>query len=44
MIDLKLPNETEDIAAVYVPLSHVKRFVNLVILWQFNYKVLIIKP
>ncbi|CAF5023084.1 unnamed protein product [Rotaria sp. Silwood1] len=44
VIDLKLPNETEDIAAVYVPLSRVKRLVDLIILRQFDYKVLLIKP
>ncbi|CAF5110523.1 unnamed protein product, partial [Rotaria sp. Silwood1] len=44
VIDLKLPNETEDIAAVYVPLSCVKRLVDLIILRQFDYKVLLIKP
>jgi len=44
VIDLKLPNETDDIAAVYVPLSRVKRLVDLVILRQFDYKVLLIKP
>ncbi|CAF3849693.1 unnamed protein product [Rotaria sp. Silwood1] len=44
VIDLKLPNETYDIAAVYVPLSRVKRLVDLVILRRFDYKVLLIKP
>lgn len=44
MIDLKLPNETDDIAAVYVPLSRVKRLADLVILGHFDYKVLLIKP
>ncbi|CAF5039162.1 unnamed protein product [Rotaria sp. Silwood1] len=44
VIDLKLPNETDDIAAVYVPLSRVKRLVDLVILRRFDYKVLLIKP
>ncbi|CAF0953354.1 unnamed protein product [Rotaria sordida] len=44
VIDLKLPNETEDIAAVYVPLSRVKRLADLIILRQFDYKVLLIKP
>ncbi|CAF1267713.1 unnamed protein product, partial [Didymodactylos carnosus] len=44
VIDLKLPNEVEDIAAVYVALSRVKRLVDLIILRQFDYKVLLIKP
>ena len=44
VIDLKLPNETDDIAAVYVPLSRVKRLADLVILRHFDYKVLLIKP
>lgn len=44
VIDLKLPNETDDIAAVYVPLSRVKRLTDLVILRYFDYKVLLIKP
>jgi hypothetical protein len=44
VIDLKLPNETDDIAAVYVPLSRVKRLDDLVILRPFDYKVLLIKP
>ncbi|CAF3997270.1 unnamed protein product [Rotaria sordida] len=44
VIDLKLPNDTDDIAAVYVPLSRVKRLVDLVILQHFDYKVLTIKP
>ena len=43
VIDLKLPNETDDIAAVYVPLSRVKRLADLVILRHFDYKVLLIK-
>jgi ATP-dependent exoDNAse (exonuclease V) alpha subunit len=44
VVDLKLPNETDDIAAVYVPLSRVKRLADLVILRHFDYKVLLIKP
>ena len=40
VIDLKLPNETDDIAAIYVPLSRVKRLADLVILRNFDYKVL----
>jgi len=44
VIDLKLPSETEDIAAVYVPLSRVKRLTDLIILRHFDYKVLLIKP
>ncbi len=41
---MKLPNETDDIAAIYVPLSHLKRFADLIILRHFDYKVLLIKP
>ncbi|CAF1551945.1 unnamed protein product [Adineta ricciae] len=41
VIDLKLPNETDDIAAVYVPLSRVKRLVDIAILRPFDYKVLL---
>ena len=44
VIDLKLPSETDDIAAVYVPLSRVKRLTDLIILRNFDYKVLLIKP
>ncbi|CAF3777547.1 unnamed protein product [Rotaria sp. Silwood1] len=44
VIDLKLPNENDDIAAIYVPLSRVKRLTDLVILRHFDYKVLLIKP
>ncbi|CAF1532305.1 unnamed protein product, partial [Rotaria sordida] len=44
VIDLKLPNETDDIAAIYVPLSRVKHLTDLVILRHFDYKVLLIKP
>ena len=44
IIDLKLPNETDDIAAVYVPLSRVKRLVDLAIVRPFDYKALLIKP
>ncbi|CAF1454461.1 unnamed protein product [Rotaria sp. Silwood1] len=44
VIDLKLPNDTDDIAAVYVPLSRVKRLADLIILRHFDYKVLLIKP
>ncbi|CAF1196937.1 unnamed protein product [Adineta ricciae] len=44
VVDLKLPNETDDIAAVYVPLSRVKRFVDLAIPRPFDYKVLLVKP
>ena len=44
VIDLKLPNETDGIAAVCVPLSRVKRLTELVILRHFDYKVLLIKP
>jgi hypothetical protein len=44
VIDLKLPKDTDDIAAVYVPLSRVKRLIDVIILRQFDYKVLLIKP
>ncbi|CAF1468535.1 unnamed protein product [Adineta ricciae] len=44
VVDLKLPNETEDIAAVYVPSSRVKRLGDLAILRPFDYKVLLMKP
>ncbi len=44
VIDLKLPNDTDDIAAVYVPLSRVKRLADLIIIRYFDYKVLMIKP
>lgn len=44
VIDLKLPTETEDIAAVYVPLSRVKRLDDSAILRHFEYKTLLIKP
>ncbi|CAF1361742.1 unnamed protein product [Adineta ricciae] len=44
VIDLKLPNETDDIAAVYVPLSRVKRLADLAILRPFDQKVLLMKP
>ena len=44
VIDLKLPNESDDIIAVYVPLSRLKRLADLVILRHFDYKVLLIKP
>ncbi|CAF3936858.1 unnamed protein product [Rotaria sp. Silwood1] len=44
VIDLKLPNETDDIAAVYVPLSRVKLLVDLAIRRPFDYKVLLMKP
>ncbi|CAF1647928.1 unnamed protein product, partial [Adineta ricciae] len=44
VIDLKLPKDTDDIVAVYVPLSRVKRLDDLIILRHFDYKVLVIKP
>ena len=44
VIDLKLPKDTDDIAAIYVPLSRVKRLTDLIILRHFDYKVLQIKP
>jgi ATP-dependent DNA helicase PIF1 len=44
VIDLKLPHGSDDIAAIYVPLSRVKRLEDLVILRHFDYKVLLMKP
>ncbi len=44
VIDLKLPNENDDLASIYVPLSRVKRLTDLIILRHFDYKVLLIKP
>ena len=44
VIDLKLPNATDDIAAIYVPLPRVKRLADLIILRHFDYKVLLTKP
>lgn len=44
VVDLKLPHVTDDIAAIYVPLSRVKRLDDLAILRQFDYKVLLMKP
>ena len=44
VIDLKLPNETVDIAAVYVSLSRVKCLTDLIIMRHFEHKVLLIKP
>ena len=44
VIDLKLPSTTDDIAAVYVPLSRVKRLTDLIILRHFDFKTLLMKP
>ena len=44
VIDLKLPNENDDLASIYVPLSRVKRLADLIILRHFDYKVLLMKP
>ena len=44
VIDLKIPNRTDDIAAIYVPLSRVKRLTDLIILRYFDYKTLLMKP
>ena len=44
VIDLKLPTENDDLASIYVPLSRVKRLTDLIILRQFEYKVLLMKP
>ncbi|CAF1032954.1 unnamed protein product [Rotaria sp. Silwood1] len=43
VIDLKLPNENDDITVIYVPLSRVKSLADLIILRHFDYKVLLIK-
>jgi hypothetical protein len=40
---LKLPNETDDVAAICVSFSRVKRLADLIILRHFDYKVLLIK-
>jgi hypothetical protein len=40
---LNLPNDTDDIAAIYVSLSRVKRLEDLAILRHFDYKVLLIQ-
>ena len=39
-----MANETDGIAAIYLPLSRVERLADLVILRHFDYKVLLIKP
>ncbi|CAF2818535.1 unnamed protein product [Rotaria sp. Silwood2] len=44
VIDLKLLNETDDIAAMYVPLSRVKRLTDLIIFRHFDYKILTMTP
>ena len=44
VIDLKLLSGTDDIAAIYVPLSRVKRLTDLIILRHFDYKILLTKP
>jgi hypothetical protein len=44
VIDLKLPNENDDLASIYVPLSRVKKLADLIILRHFDYKVLLMKP
>ncbi|CAF3029646.1 unnamed protein product [Rotaria socialis] len=44
LMEQTLSNEMDDIAAVYVPLSRVKHLADLIILRQFDYKVLFIKP
>jgi hypothetical protein len=43
VIDLKLPNGTDDITAIYVRLSRVKRLTDWIILRHFDYKILITK-
>ncbi len=43
-IDLKLPYGADDIAAIYVPLSPMKQLADLIILRQFDYKILLTKP
>ena len=44
VIDLKLPDRTDDLAAIYVPLSRVKRLTDLIILRPFDYKIRLMKP
>ena len=44
VIDLKLPNATDDIVAIYVPLLRVKRLADLIIWRHFDYKILLTKP
>ena len=44
VIDLTLPHGTDNIAAIFVPLSRVKRLADLIILRHFDYKVLLTKP
>ena len=44
VIDLKLPNENDDLASIYVPLSRVRRLADLIILRHFDHKVLLMKP
>ena len=44
VIDLKLPSGNDDIAAIYVPLSRVKRLTDLIILRPFDYQILLTKP
>ena len=44
VVDLNLLNDMDDIAAIYVLLSRVKRLVDLVIIRHFDYKVLTLKP
>ena len=44
VIDLKLPHGSDDIAAIYVPLSRVKRLIDLIILRNFDYNILLTKP
>ena len=43
VIDLKLPSGTDDIATIYLPLSRVKRLTDLILLWHFDYKILLTK-
>jgi ATP-dependent exoDNAse (exonuclease V) alpha subunit len=43
VIDLKLPNRMDDIAAICVPLSRVKRLTDLIILRYFDYKISLMK-
>ncbi|CAF2613480.1 unnamed protein product [Rotaria sp. Silwood2] len=44
VIDLTLSNETDDIAAIYVPLSRVKPLADLIIFRHFDYTILTMKP
>lgn len=44
IIDLNMPPGAVEVASAYVPLSRVQRLIDLVILQDFNIKVLQVKP